>query len=105
VVASGQLGARVTPFRFLIERSHSDLAQRSDGLTVDANGAGGELSARWLVHEWHEFVWKSGHRAADADAADVRAAANTAIQPRFGTFLAVAPRPAVIQRTSRPLGG
>src|SRR5205823_7420841 len=36
-----------------------------------------ELRTRWLIHKRHEFVRKSRHRAANADAAHIGTASNT----------------------------
>src|SRR6476620_4361288 len=62
-----------SPLRFLVDGLLRDLAEASDGPAVDPAAAGGDLRAGRFVHERHELVGEAGHRAADADAADVGA--------------------------------
>src|ERR1700752_3473495 len=69
--------ARVPPVRLLVDRSTGDVPQAADDRSVHARSRGGPLAPRWLVHERHELVREAWHRAADADAADVRAAADS----------------------------
>src|SRR3954468_14925269 len=78
--AGGQLPAGPAPLGLAVERVRGDAAQAADRRAVDADGAGRQPAARWLVHERHELVRESGHGAADADAADVGAAAD-AVHP------------------------
>ena len=55
-----------------------------DRLAVRADDRGRELAAGRLVHERHELVREARHGAADADAADVRAAADAVDPAAFG---------------------
>src|SRR5690242_19014254 len=75
-----QLAAGLAPLRLLVDGVRRDLAQAADRVAVEADGCGRELAAGRLVHERHELVGEAGHRAADADAADVRAATH-AVHP------------------------
>ena len=61
-----------------------DVAQAADHRSVQARRGGRDLAAGRLVHERHELVREAGHRAADADAADVRAAADAVDPSAFG---------------------
>src|ERR671912_878886 len=79
-VAGGQLAAGLAPLRLLVHGLGGDVAQASDHRPVHAAGRGRDLAAGWLVHERHELVREPGHGAADADAADVGAAAD-AVEP------------------------
>src|SRR3954469_20104134 len=80
LVAGGQLAAPLPPLRLGVELLFGDLAEplddNADGL---AGGAGHERAGRG-VHERLELVGEARHGAADADAADVRAAAH-AVDP------------------------
>src|SRR5262249_11373662 len=78
--SSFQLGARMPPLRLPVDGAAGNVAQTSDHPAVDGGPCRGYLAAGWFVHERHEFVREAGHGAADADAADVRAAAN-AVDP------------------------
>src|SRR3954454_21154205 len=80
VVARGQLRLVVPPLGLLVDGLVGDRAQTPDGLAVDVDEVGGHAAAGRGVHERHELVREAGHRAADADAADVRAAAH-AVDP------------------------
>src|SRR3954452_1221144 len=75
-VAGGELVAVVPPLRLLVDRAVRDAAQLADGRAVDAGDERRDRAARRLVHERHELVGEARHRAADADAAHVRAAAD-----------------------------
>src|SRR6478672_6599795 len=70
-VAGQQRVALLAPLRLLVDRVHRDAAQPADHRAVQRAGARGHLAARRLVHEGHELVGEAGHRAGDADAADV----------------------------------
>src|SRR5262249_37715748 len=73
-VAGGELGAVVPPLRLLVHGLVRDRPQPPDRRAVDAGDEGRHAADRRLVHERHELVGEARHRAADADAADVRAA-------------------------------
>src|SRR5690349_2814499 len=77
--------ARVPPFRFFVDGGVGDFAQLADHPAV---GIGDEARrkprARRFVHKRHELVREAGHRAADANAADVRATADAAHPPALG---------------------
>src|SRR5579885_1035511 len=79
-VAGRDLPALLAPARFLFLRLGRDPTQGPDDCPVQAAGGGGHLRAGRLVHERHELVGEARHRAADADAADVGAAAD-AVDP------------------------
>src|SRR5918996_2190575 len=76
-VPGRELAPLLPPLRLLVDRLARDGAQRPDDVAVQAAGGGGDLRAGWLVHEGHELVGEAGHGAPDADAPDVRAAADT----------------------------
>src|SRR3954447_7464439 len=75
-VAGGELVAVVPPLRLLVDRLVRDAPQLADRRAVHAGDQRRHRAARRLVHERHELVGEARHRAADADAADVRAAAD-----------------------------
>src|SRR5918997_2217586 len=79
-VAGGQLAAGLAPLRLLVHRLGGHVAQAADHRPVHAAGRRRDLAAGRLVHERHELVREPGHGAADADAADVGAAAD-AVEP------------------------
>ena len=62
----------------LIQRRLREAAQRVNRAAVSHHRARRQQRAGRLVHERHELVGKPGHGAADADAAHVRAAADSA---------------------------
>src|SRR6478735_10189633 len=70
-----------TPGGFLVEGGLGDLPQAAYGLAVERAPPRRQLGSGWLVHERHELVREPGHGAADADAADVRAAADPVDPP------------------------
>src|SRR6478736_10473283 len=76
LVARGQLVAVVPPARLLVDGRVGDRPHAADERAVDARDRRRQRAARRLVHERHELVGEAGHRAADADAADVGAAAD-----------------------------
>src|ERR1700712_3548513 len=76
----GQFLARMPPTRLFVQSASGDVAQIADHRPVEARRGGRDLAARWLVHERHELVGEARHRAPDADAAHVRAAAD-AVDP------------------------
>src|ERR1700722_19631580 len=57
-----------------------------DSDPVRANKCRREPGSRRLVHEWHEFIRKTRHRAADTNASDVRTAADTCHPAAFGNI-------------------
>src|ERR1700687_5534277 len=65
------------PLRFLIHSGIGERTQSSDGLAVNADAGSGDFRSRRLIHERHELVRKTRHRATDTDASDIRASANT----------------------------
>ena len=66
------------PARHFVQRRLREPAQRMDRPSVCLDGGRRKQRTGRLIHEGHEFVGKSGHRAADANSADVGAAANSA---------------------------
>src|ERR1700747_2962976 len=76
-IVPGRVVRRViAPFWLFVQRTVGDPAQVPDQHAVRLDEGRGKVSARRLVHERHELVWKTRHGAADADAADIRAAAH-----------------------------
>src|SRR5271166_6580734 len=86
VVSGRQLRTWMPPFRFLVNRCVGEAAQRTDHPAIEADGRGGQLGAGWLVHEGHELVGETGHGAANADAADVGAAAEAGHPAALGNI-------------------
>src|SRR5215468_11515543 len=84
LVAGRELAAGSTPLRFLVERVDGPSAQRADHRAVEAARRRRDAAAGRLVHERHELVGEARHRAADADAADVGAAADAAHPAALG---------------------
>src|SRR6185312_66556 len=76
LVARRQLGPVVPPLRLLVDCPVGDAAQAADQRSVSPGHRGRDAAAGRLVHERHELVREAGHRAADADAADVGASAD-----------------------------
>src|SRR5262245_54504075 len=76
MVTGGQLGSALPPLRLPVERRVGEAAEPPDQLAVHPDEARGEDAAGGLVHEGHELVGEARHGAADADPADVRAAAD-----------------------------
>src|SRR6185436_7910992 len=81
LVAGLQLTALDPPAGLGVDRLERDAPQLADDLPVRAAGRAGDLAAGRGVHERHELVRETGHRAADADPADVRAAAHAVDPP------------------------
>src|SRR5215218_10754092 len=92
LVAGGQLVAVVAPLRLLVDGRVRHRAQPPDHLPVGGAERGRDHAAGRRVHERHELVREAGHRAADADAADVRAAADPGHPAALG-HVAVHDRP------------
>src|SRR5882757_10059500 len=88
LVAGGQIGAALAPLRFLVERLGRIPAEGTDDGAVHAARGGGDAGTGRLVHERHELVRESRHRAGDADAADVRATAH-AVDPAALGYVAL----------------
>src|ERR1700722_12927945 len=80
LVAGEQFGALRAPLGLLVRRLGGEGPQSADDRAVHAAGGGGHPRAGRLVHERHELIGESRHRARDADPADVRAAAD-AVDP------------------------
>src|SRR4051794_11528543 len=76
LVAGGQLGPVVPPLGLLVHGAVGDRPQTPDRLAVQGDRRRGHAAAGRGVHERHELVGEARHRAADADAAHVRAAAD-----------------------------
>src|SRR5258708_23976127 len=72
--------AGMPPLWFFVHRATCDVAKVADDRAVHTRCRRGNLPARRFVHERHELVREAGHRASDADAADVRAATD-AVDP------------------------
>src|SRR4029079_3252218 len=78
--AGPEIAALGAPPGFLVQGVLRDAPQPPDRAAVDLAAPGRDLASGWRVHERHELVGEAGHRAADADAAHVRAAAE-AVHP------------------------
>src|SRR6185295_235093 len=72
LVAGRELRAGCPPLRFLVDGLGGDAPQPADRAAVDAARHRRDARAGRFVHERHELVGEAGHRAPDADAADVR---------------------------------
>src|SRR6476661_3449785 len=92
LVAGEERLARLAPLRLLVHRLVGDAAQPPDDGAVGPAGGGRHAPAGRLVHERHELVGEARHRAADADAAHVRAPAD-AVDPAPLGHVAVDDRP------------
>src|SRR5580700_10860724 len=80
LVAGAEFGALHAPLRFLVRRLGGETAEAADNRAVHAAGGRRHPRPGRLVHERHELVREPRHRARDADATDVRAAAH-AVDP------------------------
>src|SRR6476660_6565431 len=80
LVARFQLLAAMAPLGLLVDRPRRDAAESPDDAAIEPGGGRRHPRSGRLVHERHELVREPRHRAADADPADVRAAAD-AVQP------------------------
>src|SRR5262245_55374552 len=69
------------PLWFFVDCGVCDASQRADHPAVDSDGARRDSRAGRLVHERHELVREAGHRAADADASDIRTTADASHPP------------------------
>src|ERR1700730_9233123 len=72
--------AGMPPLWLFVHGATGDVAKVADDRAVQTRRRRGTLAARRFVHERHELVREPGHRASDADAADVRAATD-AVDP------------------------
>src|SRR5271165_3912220 len=84
LVAGGQFRPFMPPLRFLVYGRVGNTTQRPDHAAIAANDRGGEHTARRLIHKRHELVGEARHGATDADAANVRAAADAAHPSALG---------------------
>src|SRR5579864_1854108 len=80
LVAGAEFRALHAPTRLLVRRARGETTEAADDRAVHAAGGRRDPRPGRLVHERHELVGESGHRAGDADAADVRAPAH-AVDP------------------------
>src|SRR5271156_205463 len=80
LVAGTEFGALRAPLRFLVQRLGGEAPEAAYDRAVHAAGGRRDRRARRLIHERHELVREAGHRAGDADAAHIRAAAH-AVDP------------------------
>src|ERR1700752_1517886 len=69
------------PLWFFVYSCVGQAAEFANGGSLNTDGGRLKLCPRRLVHKWHELVRKSGHRAADANAADVRTATESCHPP------------------------
>src|SRR5690349_20697720 len=82
--SGGQFRAAMAPLGFFVDGLAGHMAQAADHRPVQSGRSGRQDRARRLVHERHELIRAAGHRAADADATDVRAAADPVDPSAFG---------------------
>src|SRR5262249_21950385 len=66
--------AGMPPLWFFVHRATCDVAKVADDRAVQTRRRRRHLAARGFVHERHELIREAGHRASDADTADIRAA-------------------------------
>src|SRR3954471_755852 len=78
--AGFEFGAGMPPARLFVDSAAGDVPEAADHRPVQARHGRGDVRNGWFIHERHELVREAGHRAADADSADVRAATN-AVDP------------------------
>src|SRR5436190_16345550 len=84
LVAGRQLAAPLAPLRLRVELLLGDLAEPFDDAADGLAGGPGHERAGRRVHERLELVREARHRAADADAPDVGAAAHAVDPPPLG---------------------
>src|ERR1700730_11384495 len=77
LVAGCQFPALVPPLRFLVDRLVGETPQGADQAAVHAGKTSRQLAAGGLIHEGHELVRETRHRAPDAGASDVGASTDT----------------------------
>src|SRR6266566_8435169 len=77
LVTRGQLSTGMSPGRFLVERVIRQLAETPQGSAPDAHDSRREFRPGRLIHKWHEFVGKSRHGTANADATHIGTASDT----------------------------
>src|SRR5487761_421907 len=94
--ARHELVILLAPLRLFAGRLGGEAPQGADDRSVHAACRGRDPRTRRLVHERHELVRESRHRAGDADAAHVRAAAD-AVDPAPLGHVALDPRPPAAQ--------
>src|SRR6516225_3195718 len=92
LVAGEKFAALRPPLGLFVRGAGGEAAEGTDSGAVHLGCRGGHPRARRLVHERHELVREAGHRARDADAADVGAAAD-AIDPAALGHVALDHRP------------
>src|SRR5262245_23275906 len=85
-IARGQLRPRMTPGRLLVVFVlHVTVAEvLEEGPVRERGEVGGHHAVAVRAHERHVLVWEARHRAADADAAHVGAAADAVHPPAPG---------------------
>src|ERR1700719_2986917 len=75
-IAGRQFPTFVPPGRFFVDGFVRYLAQSAQGPTPELNYVRRKLRAGWFIHKRHKLVREARHGAADADATNVRAAAD-----------------------------
>src|SRR5579859_747256 len=75
--AGQELVALLAPLGLLVGRPRGEAPERPDDRAVHAARRRRDPCSWWLVHERHELVREARHRAGDADATHVGAAAHT----------------------------
>src|ERR1700733_12078766 len=84
MVSRGQLRPRMPPLGFLVKCVFGDRPQPAHHPSISARHVAGYARARRLIHERHELVGKSGHRATDANSPHIGAAADSRHPATFG---------------------
>src|SRR5665811_2042606 len=92
LIAGQELVPLLAPLGLLVGRFRGEAPERADDRSVEHARRGRDPGSRRLVHERHELVREAGHRAGDADAADIRAAAH-AVDPAALGYVALDDRP------------
>src|SRR5690242_14817720 len=83
-ISGREFRAGMPPLGFFVERFVCDGSQRPNEFSIRTNQHTGERSPRRLIHEWHELVRESRHRATNANSSDVRASSDPVHPTSFG---------------------
>src|SRR5579863_2547269 len=84
MVARRQFSGWMPPFGFFVDCGLGHAAEGTNGAAISTDRRTRHLRPGWLIHKRHELVREAGHGAADADAADVGAAADSGHPSAFG---------------------
>src|SRR5262249_12223180 len=92
MIAGCDFGARVPPFWLGVDGVIRDAAQFADNAAIKSAREAGNRRAGRRIHKGHKFVREARHRAANANAADIRATAK-AVHPSTLGDVAIHNRP------------